>query len=297
LADAETLKNAPSPAYFKSESRYDYFKRTAFSISQWKSLKEYCYEKKIKFLSSAFSIEAVELLDSIGMEIFKIPSGEVTNLPYLEKIAQTGKEVLLSSGMSSWAELDEAVQTILKYNKRLTLFQCTSAYPCPYESVGLNVIGEMRSKYSLPVGLSDHTLTNYASYAAVVLGATVIEKHLTLSRFAYGSDAKHSLEPQEFQKLTEGIRAIEVMQSHPVNKDELKNFKEMKMIFEKSLVAAKDMPVGTVISEVMIGIKKPSGGLPPKRLKEIIGLRTKRTISADSPIQEQDIDWSSNGSK
>jgi N-acetylneuraminate synthase len=231
------------------------------------------------------------------MEIFKIPSGEVTNLPYLEKIAQTGKEVLLSSGMSSWAELDEAVQTILKYNKRLTLFQCTSAYPCPYESVGLNVIGEMRSKYSLPVGLSDHTLTNYASYAAVVLGATVIEKHLTLSRFAYGSDAKHSLEPQEFQKLTEGIRAIEVMQSHPVNKDELKNFKEMKMIFEKSLVAAKDMPVGTVISEVMIGIKKPSGGLPPKRLKEIIGLRTKRTISADSPIQEQDIDWSSNGSK
>lgn len=295
IAEAETLKNAPAPAYFQSESRFDYFKRTAFTKAQWQDVKDACAKKKILFLSSAFSNEAVDLLNAVGVSMFKVPSGEVTNLPYLERIAKTGKPVLLSSGMSNWAELDEAVATIRKYNSKLTLFQCTSKYPCPYEHVGLNVIAEMRDRYKAPVGLSDHTLTNFASYAAVALGATVIEKHLVISRSAYGSDAKHSLEPVEFKAMVEGIRAIETMVDHPVDKNDLASFKDMKTIFEKSVVSVRDIPAGAVITSDMIGVKKPGGGVPPKKWADVIGSRSKRAIPGDSVIQMNDIDWSSHG--
>ncbi|MCJ7699999.1 MAG: N-acetylneuraminate synthase family protein [Anaerolineales bacterium] len=197
IAEAETLPNAPMPPYFKGEPRFDYFKRTGFSLQQWKDLKQHCDENKVIFLSSPFSEEAVDLLESIDLAGYKIPSGEVTNLPMLEKIASLGKPIILSSGMSSWIELNRAVDTIQAHSDQLTVLQCTSEYPCPYEKVGLHVMVEMASRYQIPVGLSDHTLTNYASFAAVVMGARVIEKHFTFSRKMYGSDARHSLEPDE----------------------------------------------------------------------------------------------------
>ncbi|MGH6802388.1 MAG: N-acetylneuraminate synthase family protein, partial [Methyloceanibacter sp.] len=180
IASAETLRDAPMPPYFTGEPRYEYFERTAFTLEQWEALKAHCEGLQVEFLSSPFSVEAVELLEKIGVRRYKVPSGEVTNLPYLEVVAQTGKPVLLSSGMSNWAELDAAVDTMLRHHDRLTVLQCTSEYPCPPERVGLNVMMEMRARYKLPVGLSDHTRTNYAAYAAVVLGASVIEKHFTL---------------------------------------------------------------------------------------------------------------------
>ena len=163
IASAETTRNAPMPPYFKGEPRYQYFERTAFSPDQWQQLKTRCEEKGVKFLSSPFSNEAVDLLDSVGVDSFKVGSGEITNLPMLEKIAQTGKMVILSSGMSSWAELDTAVQTIRHHHENIIVLQCTSEYPCPYEEVGLNIMVEMAERYQLPVGLSDHTLTTYAS--------------------------------------------------------------------------------------------------------------------------------------
>lgn len=291
IAEAETLRDAPMPPYFHGEPRYEYFKRTAFSLEQWRVLKAHCEANRIEFMSSPFSIEAVELLESVGAARYKIPSGEVTNLPMLEVIARTGKPVLLSSGMSLWEELDRAVQVFHQHGNPLTVLQCTSEYPCPYEQVGLNVMLEMRERYRVRVGLSDHTLTPLAAFAAVTLGASVIEKHLTFSRRMFGSDAWHSLEPPEFADMVRGIRAIEAILKNPVNKNVIERFQVMKETFEKSLVSLTDIPAGATLTRQMIGIKKPGTGLPARRLDEVLGRRTMRAIPADQVIQEQNIDW------
>ncbi|MBI5667985.1 MAG: N-acetylneuraminate synthase family protein [Chloroflexi bacterium] len=290
IAAAETLRDAPMPPYFKGEPRYEYFERTGFTPDQWQQLKAHSEQNGVKFLSSPFSEAAVELLESVGVDRYKVGSGETTNLPMLERIARTGKPVLLSSGMSSWDELDAAVNTIRRHHDHITVLQCTSEYPCPYEEVGLNIMAEMRARYGLPVGLSDHTLTSYASLAAVVLGASVIEKHLTFSRRMYGSDARHSLEPAEFADLVAGIRAVETMLRCAVDKDQMAGqMREMKQIFEKSVVTLVDIPAGTVITRDMIGIKKPGTGIPARRFEELIGKRAARNIGRDAVLQEEDL--------
>jgi N-acetylneuraminate synthase len=288
ISEAETLPDSPMPPYFKGEPRFEYFKRTGFSGSQWIEIKAYCDQNGVTFLSSPFSEEAVHLLEDLGMSHYKIPSGEVTNLPMLEVIAATGKPVLLSSGMSSWDELDRAVETILGLNSNLIVLQCTTAYPCPYSDVGLNVMLEMAERYHLPVGLSDHTLTNYASFAAVVLGARVIEKHFTFSREMYGSDAAHSLEPDELRDLVAGIRAIEVMLASKVDKADVQPYQDMKNIFEKSLVAACDLPAGTHLTREMVGIKKPGSGISASRLNDFLGRKLVRNIEAGRLFREED---------
>ncbi len=200
IAEAETLKDAPMPPYFKGEPRFAYFRRTGFSLDQWRALRAKAGEHQVVFLSSPFSLEAVDLLEEVGVDSYKVPSGEVSNLPLLERIAATGKPALLSSGMSDWAELDAAVEA-LRAGGPITVLQCSSAYPCPPEQVGLNVIAEMRQRYDLPVGFSDHTNGPAAAIAAAALGATVVEKHFTFSRLMYGSDAANGMEPDDFRKL------------------------------------------------------------------------------------------------
>jgi N,N'-diacetyllegionaminate synthase len=291
IASAETLRNAPMPPYFRGEPRYEYFERTAFSLDEWGRLKAQCEARGVEFLSSPFSSEAVELLEQVGVSRYKIPSGEITNLPLLELIARTGKPVLLSSGMSSWQELDAAVNTVIRRHDRLTVLQCTTEYPCAYEHVGLNVMLEMRKRYNLPVGLSDHTMTNYAAFAAVALGAAVIEKHFTLSRRMYGSDAAHSLEPAELEDLVRGIRAIEILLEKKVDKDDLGRFTGMKEIFEKSVVALVEIPMGAVIHQEMIGIRKPGTGVPAARFHEVIGKRAARTIASHTILTAIDVEW------
>jgi N,N'-diacetyllegionaminate synthase len=291
IAEAETLKDAPMPPYFKGEARFDYFKRTGFTKDQWIKLKNDCEQHNIGFMSSPFSLEAVELLEEIGTSHYKIASGEVTNTGLLTYIAQTRKPVIISSGMSSWEELDAAINTFLKYHNQITVLQCTSSYPCSYNDVGLNIMLEMKSRYELPVGLSDHTLTPYASYAAVCLGASIIEKHVTFSRRMYGSDAKHSMEPEEFKDLIDGIRAIEKILTSEVDKNEMADkMSNMKRIFEKSIVSITEIPKGTPISREMIGVKKPGTGIPPTRIQSIIGKKAVNYITKDSIIQENDIE-------
>jgi N-acetylneuraminate synthase len=289
LAEAETLPSAPSPPYFASEPRYEYFKRTAFALDQWNALKGHAEARGLRFLSSVFSVEAVDVLERLGVESYKIPSGEVTNLPLIEHVAKTGKPIYLSSGMNNWAELDAAVGTIRRHHSRLWILQCTSAYPCPYEQVGLNVILEMQQRYRLPIGLSDHTMTNYAAFAAVALGATVVEKHLTFSRRMYGSDAKHSLEPLEFAELVHGIRAVETMLAAQVDKD-ASALQSMKAVFEKSVVALVNIPTGTVITREMVGLKKPGTGIPPSQLDRVVGRVTVRPVSANTLIAWDDLE-------
>jgi N,N'-diacetyllegionaminate synthase len=291
IAAAETLREAPMPPYFQGEPRYEYFERTGFTLGKWRQLKAHCEAHDIEFMSSPFSIEAVELLEAVGVARYKIGSGEITNTPLLEVVAQTGKPVLLSSGMSSWAELDAAVNVIRRRHDRLTVLQCTSEYPCANEAVGLNVMLEMKARYGLPVGLSDHTLAPWAAIAAVTLGASVIEKHLAFSRLMYGSDARHSVEPPEFKALVEGIRAVETMLAAVVDKDaKVAQLQLMKDIFEKSVVATADIPAGAVISAQMVAVKKPGTGIPARELSRVIGCRAVRAIAADTLLHEDDLE-------
>ncbi|HWL03549.1 MAG TPA: N-acetylneuraminate synthase family protein [Xanthobacteraceae bacterium] len=291
IAAAETLRDAPMPPYFKGEPRFEYFERTGFSLDQWKGLKAASVQAGVEFISSPFSNAAVELLEAVGVDRYKIPSGEVTNLPMLDAIGKTGKQVLLSSGMSNWAELDAAVAAIRKYHDNIVVLQCTSEYPCPDTRVGLNVIGEMMARWKLPAGYSDHTLDNHAAFAAVALGASMVEKHLTFSRRMYGSDALNAAEPAQFADLVKGIRAVSIMRGTPVNKDDLAAFADMKQIFEKSIISTCDIPAGAVITLDMVAMKKPGNGLPAARLGDVVGSVARRNIAVDRLISEDDIQY------
>jgi sialic acid synthase SpsE len=290
IFDAESLECAPAPDYFKTESRKKYLERTAFSLGQWKELKDYAQKEcGIEFISSPFSIEALNLLEEVGVVRYKVPSGEVSNIPLLERIAETRKPVLLSSGMSGWSELDNAVGVLKSGGcPDITILQCTSMYPCPPDKVGLNILCQLKERYDLRVGFSDHTLGVWASIAAVVLGAQVIEKHFTLSRKMYGSDAKHSLEPDEFKIFIREIREAAESVSAQSNKDDLaKDLEEMKIIFEKSIVAAQVIPKGTIITMDMINFKKPGDGIGAARYKEVLGRVAKTDIETNTKIREE----------
>ena len=287
IAEAETTKDAPAPAYFKAEPRMEYFRRTGFSIDQWKQLKQKAEELELLFLSSPFSLESVDLLEKIDVAAYKIPSGEITNLPLLEKIADLRKPVLLSSGMSNWDELDGAV-AVFKGKCSLTVLQCSSAYPCMPEQVGLNVMLAMRDRYNCSVGFSDHTLGLAAPIAAAALGAQVIEKHFTFSKHMYGSDAQHSMEPNEFKLLAQSLTEVWAMLAHPVDKDELAPYRDMKQIFQKSIVAAMDLSAGTVLELKHLAFKKPGTGIPASDYRQILGKCLTREYSADEMIQR---DW------
>jgi N-acetylneuraminate synthase len=286
-AAAETTRDAPSPPYFQDEPRWEYFERTAFTDEQWQSLKDACDRAGIEFLCSAFSLEALGRLEQLGVARHKLGSGEVTNRELVRAAGATGKPVLLSSGMSSWAELDAAVEAA---GPNVTLLQCTSAYPTPPERVGLNVLRELRARYNKPVGLSDHTLGPYAALAAVAVGAEVIEKHFTLSRDAYGPDAALGLEPDELLALVRGIREIETMLASPVDKDDLAPYDEMKRVFEKSVVALADIPAGTTLEAPMLAAKKPGTGISAARLPELVGRRARKDIAADAVLTEADVE-------
>lgn len=291
ISDKETLKSAPSPSYFHSESRFNYFNRTAFTLDQWLSLKKHADELGISFLSSPFSIEAIDLLEKVGVEFYKIPSGEVNNYPLIEYLAGIGKPVILSSGMSAWAELDLAVEILL--NKvDLTVMQCTSAYPCPPERVGLNIFGEMRARYGneINLGFSDHTSGVAAGIAASALGVDVIEKHLTFSKSMYGSDALNALEPSEFKLYCDAIKEVWVMNQSIVDKNDLSMLTDMKKIFEKSIVASRNIPSGASLTIRDLGYKKPGNGIPAGSYKNLIGRKLRRDVLPDHQFSWEDLE-------
>jgi N,N'-diacetyllegionaminate synthase len=288
IAEAESLPDAPSPGYFSDEPRIAYFKRTGFAPEQWKKLARHAESAKVTFLSSPFSLEAVDLLEDVGVKAYKVPSGEVTNLPLLERIAATRKPAILSSGMSDWKELDRAV-AILKPACDLTVLQCSSAYPCTPEQVGLNVLGEMKARYGTAVGLSDHTLGLAAAVAAAALGATVVEKHFTFSRLMYGSDAKHSMEPADFRAFCQALHEVWRMQASPIDKDDVRPYAEMKRIFQKSVVTARALKAGTVLARDMLAFKKPGDGIPASSYRTLLGKTVRKDLRADHKLATEDL--------
>lgn len=288
IADEESTPDEPWRVKFSPQdrTRFDYWKRMEFTQEQWRGLKEHADERNTLFLSSPFSPMAVDILSEIGMRVWKIASGEVGNLPLLEKIAAKAEPIILSSGMSTWEELDLAVETVRETGGPLAVLQCTSAYPCPPERVGLNLLGVLRERYGAAVGLSDHTGSIYAGLAAATLGADVVEVHVTLSREMFGPDVPASLTTQELRQLAEGIRSIEKMVNSPVNKDlASEDLSGLRSIFTKSIVASAALPAGTTIAAKDLKLKKPGTGLPAKDIPKLIGQRLKHPVKADEILQ------------
>lgn len=289
VAAAETLRGAPSPSYFKAEPRFEYFERTAFTRPQWRELAALARSLGLGFISSPFAIEAVDLLEETGVDAYKIASGEVTNLPLLARIALTKKPVVLSSGMSDWAELDRAV-TVLRAGGDLIVMQCTSAYPCPVERAGINVIAQIAARYGVTTGFSDHTAGIAAGVAAIAAGASVVEKHFTFSRHMYGSDAQFGLEPEAFARYCAEMKDAWAIRQSPVDKADLGNgLREMKQIFEKSIVTAAPVARGEVLGDAHLAFKKPGTGIRADRVDLVIGKRAVRDLPADHMLAIEDL--------
>ena len=293
IASAESTPAEPWRVKFslQDETRFDYWRRMEFSEDQWQGLKNHCDDNGLVFLSSPFSFEAIELLTRIGIAAWKVPSGETTNTPMLEKMRETGLPVILSTGMSTQAEIDSAVGYLQNHKTELILLQCTTAYPCPPEKVGLNMVAEFRDRYDCAVGLSDHSGTIYPGLAAAALGIQMLEVHLTFSRDMFGPDVPASITPVELAQLTKGIRFIEKMSSHPVDKDELAgDMDDLRRTFSKSIVARRDLEAGVSLGPDDLTLKKPGGGLPATKLPQVIGRRLKQDKSADEQLTEEDLE-------
>jgi N-acetylneuraminate synthase len=256
-------------------------------LDQWKELAAYSRQRGVVFLSSPFSGQAVDWLTECAVPAWKIASGEVTNLPLLERIAETGLPVLLSSGLSSWEELSTAAQFFAARDVGVAVLQCTSAYPCPPERWGLNLLTEMRTAFGCPVGLSDHSGSIAPSLAAVSLGANVIEFHLTFSKHMFGPDVAASLTIEQARQLVPMIRQLERALNSPVDKNELaRDATAMRTLFLKSIVAAAPLPAGTVLERSHLDFKKPGDGIPAGRYRELIGRRTIAPLAKDQLITE-----------
>ncbi len=278
IADAESSPFEPFriPFSYQDATRFDYWKRTAFTLEQWKELKQHCDEAGLEFMSSPFSNLAVDWLEDIGVKRYKVGSGEVNNLLLLEKISRTGKPVIISSGMSSYAELDKTVDFLRKRQMDFSILQCTTAYPTRPEEYGLNVIGELKARYGVPVGFSDHSGYPEACIAATALGAEILEFHVVFDKRMFGPDVPASLTIDQAAYLAEAARKIETARLNPVNKNDITKFSDVKRIFEKSLAVNKDLPAGHVLTFDDLEAKKPKGyGLDASLFKEVIGKKLK----------------------
>ncbi len=266
----------------QDETRRDYWKRTAFEKSQWQELAAHSRERGLVFLSSPFSSEAVDLLLECGVPAWKVASGEVTNRPMLGQMAATGLPLLISSGMSGWAELTRTVDLVRAAGASVGLFQCTSAYPCPPDQWGLNVIGEMKQRFGCPVGLSDHSGTIVPGLAAVALGAVMLEVHIAFSKQQFGPDAPASLEPPQCRQLTDGVRALSAALARPVDKDaQAQHLQPLRDLFMKSAVAARSLPAGHRLTPDDLAYRKPGTGISAWDAEQLVGRRLRRSVPAD----------------
>ena len=284
-AEGWRVKFSPQDA-----TRYDYWRRVEFTEPQWQGLRDHATDLGLAFISSPFSPEAVDLLERVGVAAWKVASGEITNLPMLERLATSGLPVLLSTGMSGFEEVDAAVALLEASGAQFAVLQCTSSYPTPPERVGLNLLDEYRLRYGCAVGLSDHSGTIYPGIAAATLGAEVLEVHVTLSREMFGPDVPASVTTAELAQLVEGVRFVERMNAAPVSKDDLaREMTPLRDLFTKSVVARDHLPAGTVLRREHLAIKKPGTGIPASRLPQLLGARLLRSFEADELLREEDL--------
>ncbi len=270
------------------ESQFDMVKKLELDEKAHRLLKVHCDKKGILFLSTPFDRSSVDLLDGLGVPLFKIPSGEITNIPFLQYVARKKKPLILSTGMSTLKEVKQAVDVIVTVgNRQLVLLHCVTAYPAPLAQANLKAIATLHKAFDLPVGYSDHTLGIDASLAAVVLGAKVIEKHITIDKGLPGPDHQASLEPAELKEMVKRIRSMEEALGNGIKKPvacELENI----MIARKSLVASRAIPAGHRIMPEDVAIKRPGSGILPAELPYVIGRKTRRAIGEDDVLVWKD---------
>jgi N-acetylneuraminate synthase len=295
IASAETTPGEPWRTRFspQDESRFDYWRRMEFSLEQWAGLKEHANKCGLHFLSSPFSMAAVELLNRIGVVAWKVASGEINNHPLLDTLAQTGLPVMLSTGMSPLEEIDAAVERVRNHDVPVAVMQCTSMYPTPPEYIGLDLIPAFRERYGCAVGLSDHSATIYSGLAAATLGAELLEVHITLSREMFGPDVIASITTGELRQLVDGVRFIEKMHASPGNKAALPDsVTSLREIFMKSVVAARDLKEGSVLTADDLTSKKPGTGIPAKDLFSLVGRKLRRSVERDDLLHPEDLETS-----
>lgn len=269
----------------KTESQFDMLKKLELTLDMHRELIDYCKKKKVTFLSTPFDMESIDLLEQLEMEVYKIPSGEITNLPYLRKIGSLGKKVILSTGMSTIQEVQDAVKVLRESGSEdISVLHCNTQYPTPMEDVNLNVIQTMREALGVPVGYSDHTQGIEVPIAATALGATIIEKHFTLDRGMEGPDHKASLEPEELKKMVQAIRNIEKALGKK-EKIPTESEKDNIPIVRKSIVAKVQIKEGEIFRESNITTKRPGTGLSPMLWDKVIGQKASRDFQADEMIE------------
>lgn len=267
-----------------NESQYNMIKKLELKAEEFRELYDYAKKKNIIFLSSTVDKESVDLLGNLGVPAFKVASGEITNFPLLRYIAGKKKPVILSTGMSTLDEIEDALEVIRQKGVQdIVLLHCVTSYPAKIEDVNLRVIETLRHRFKLPVGFSDHTLGITASIASAALGAVLIEKHFTLDTSLPGPDHKASLEPDELKEMVRAIRDVEKALGDGIRKlteDE----ERIKKVARRSIVAKVRIPKGTIITEDMLDLKRPGVGIEPKYLNDIIGKRAKKDITPDELV-------------
>ena len=282
----EMLRGGATAAYV-GESLFDLLTRTALSRDAHATLKELAAKKGIIFLSTPFSKEAADFLETLGVPAFKTGSGELTNIPLQRHIARKGKPMIVSTGMSTPVEIDATVRALDEERATFALMHCTSTYPTPFEHVQLGCIASLQSKYGVPVGFSDHTLGTAISLASVASGANIFEKHFTASRSLPGPDQQGSMEPKELEALVKDIRAVE--RSLGATKQIQPGEQDVRNMALHSVVSIRDIAVGATVAAADIWPKRPGTGIPAARMGELIGRTTKRAIAKDQLISWDDL--------
>ncbi|MGB0776449.1 MAG: N-acetylneuraminate synthase family protein [Flavobacteriaceae bacterium] len=292
IAEAESSIYEPFRVKFSSQdsSRMDYWKRMEFTLEQWKEIKSHCDEVGLEFMSSPFSLAAIDLLEEVGVKRYKIGSGEVSNFLLLDKLVKTNKPLIISSGMSSFEELDDTVNFLKSRKASFSLMQCTTEYPTQPRNYGLNVIQEMKERYGVEIGYSDHSADIGTCIAATALGADFLEVHAVFDKREFGPDVSSSLTIDEISTLVESAKKIKQGLKSPVNKNEIASFENVKNIFEKSLAVNKDLKSGHILSIDDLESKKPKGfGINAKEYQTIIGKSINKDMSKWDFLNYKDI--------
>lgn len=293
IASAESTHREPWRVKFSNqyENRYDYWRHMEFDKEQWKELKDHSKEKGLLFICSPFSFEAAELLLHIGIDKWKIASGEINNIRLFDTVIDSRLPVLISTGMSKLDEIDKYVTYLKEGIEDITILQCTSLYPTPVEKVGLNMIQFFKDRYNCKSGISDHSGNIFTGLAATALGADAIEVHITFSKEMFGPDVPVSLTGKELSMLVQGTKYIRKLIDNPIDKNQVSGELEgMRDLFMKSIVANQNIKKGSIISEDLVSFKKPGTGLPPSKLPEILGKKLIRNLESDELILFTDIE-------
>ncbi|MBO6702594.1 MAG: N-acetylneuraminate synthase family protein [Pseudomonadales bacterium] len=292
IAAAESTLDEPWRVKFsyQDETRFDYWERMSFSVEQWVELRDHAVDRGLDFVSSPFSVQAVDLLNDLDVPWWKVASGEIYNPEILDRIFSTGKPVLFSSGMSSLGDLERVVRQARDQEIPFGILQCTTSYPCSPEEWGLSALDEIRKRFNCPVGMSDHSGEIYAGLAAATLGAQFLEVHVVFDKRMFGPDSSSSLTPDQLRFLVDGVKDIRRALDSEVTKDQLAETKsDLRAMFGRSWALVDNLPAGTILERKHVCLKKPAGGIGFDQLENLLGRKLVSDTLCNRLLKWQDV--------